>query len=794
MRKIVRRALNICENVFKNEQLLQNAIVPEIVNSLGDVYPELERNFDNIRKTFSDEHEHYKSVRIRNRKDFQSLNITAGSDLTEEDTIDFAGFAIGFRDVEKLMSSDSKIQSLPIDFVYERLHMNLGLTEELIEKIAIEKDLTVDMENFAQYKQHQKLEAKMNLQKVDNSLLNSLVEIDVPKTDYRYMYDYAFNGDLKEYIVKPITATVHMCKSNGNGLHHIILDRTNFYHTAGGQDGDIGKIVDANGTEFIVDAVNIHKGHVIHSGRFKNSSTPEFSQNQEVTLYVDSANRTALSQHHTAMHLLQAAIKHVTQQIVFQQSSHVSSSELKCNFGSIGKRIDLDQINQIEELIQRIIGANVSIQTSFLMAHDLYALDNVTTIPGEIYPDENIRVLKVNNPIDNFISIEPCCGTHAHSTADLQDFCITAFKFNASNRSYDIAAIAGKSVSIAKQNEQNFLSKFHPFKSKVNQEQSPDTWKMIEKEAAELSKELIENQMPYVMKAKVLSEMEEIKKSIHLAQRAHLRKTILSEMIEVLSKRTENNESFIIHVLNTSEALEESLMADAERVCHDLPVIIINVANNKIVHGRASIPLKYTTNKFNAKHWIQELGQLLNIACQANKKKKQFALCSFIDVPDKEFTPSELKKAVEKATIAAREAFTKLVSDDERDRSSQEEDLIAQIEDVRKRVESETNLNGLVNLEARSKEIRNYMKNNIFLYTTRQRCMTELTDIDEQIYEARSSAEKYDFFYLSFFFCCNVYFHEIFPIFFSILQGPNFNGIGRCIDKKATIHYDCDQN
>ncbi|XP_055315082.1 alanine--tRNA ligase, mitochondrial [Sitodiplosis mosellana] len=742
LRKIVRRTINICENVFKHEQLIENAIIPEIVNTLGQVYPELEKKCDNIRETFSFENEYYKSIRTKNRKEFQSLNISAGSNLSEEDTIDYAGFAIGFRDVDKLLSSsDLSIKKLPIDFLYDRLHVNLGLSEELIEKIAEEKNVSVDMEDFAQHKQRKRFEAKMSHQKVNNSFLDAISVNHAPKTDYSYMHDYSFDSNVKEFNVESIKSKIQVIQPIED-LYHIVLDKTNFYHAAGGQDGDIGKIIDTNGTVFQVNGVEIHKGYVIHSGHFTNSSSAIFQANQEVELHVDSTNRTGLSQHHTAMHLFQAAMKYVTGQIIFQQSSHVSSKELKCDLGSIGKRIDIEQLAQVERLVRNMIQAKIPIETQFLMAHDLYALDNVTTIPGEIYPDENIRVLKMSNHDNNFESIEPCCGTHARNTGELGDFCVTSFKFNGNTRSYDVSAVAGQFVAIAMKNEQNFLQKFEPFKAQVSKENSSDQWKLIETEAVELSKELIEHQMPYTTKAKALAEMEEIKKSIHLAQRALLRKSILSEMVDVLAKRDINNESFIIHVLNTQEGLEDALIADAERVCQDLPVIILNVSNNKIIHGRACIPIKYTTNKFNAKHWIEVMADSLKIKCKSSKKKKQFAICSFHEIPEKEFSQNELNTALVKAKARAQKAFDAVVSADRSERDLHEARLIARIDGVRKSLENETNVSCLVELEKQSKEIRDHMKNNLFLYTTRAKCMTELTDIDEKIYEARANIEK----------------------------------------------------
>lgn len=721
---------------------MQNVILPEVVNILGTVYPELQKNCANIQETFDYESDHYKSTRTKNRKEFHSLNISRDGHLCEDDTIDYAGFSTGFRDVEKLLKSNTSIKSLPIDFMYERLHVNLGLTEELIEKIANEKSLTVNMDEFATYKQQKQFEAKMSRQHVNNSILNSMNILNIPSTDDSFMYNYTFDASKKEYVVEKIQAKVKMMKSSEN-RHHIVLDRTNFYHNAGGQDADIGYITDTNGTVFHVEAVEMHHGHVFHIGHFEKSTNKMFDENQEVELHVNRAHRTGLSQHHTAMHLLHAAIKHVTGQITFQQSSHVSCSDVKCEVGSIGKRIDIVRVAKIEELVRDVIHANAPIETRIFAAHDLYALDNVTTIPGEVYPDDNIRVLILKLPAKHFESIEPCCGTHARNTGELDDFCITAFKFNTNTRSYNIRAIAGEPVLLAKKNEQIIMEKFTTFKEQISNENSPTEWKSLEANALELLYEIEKTQMPFTTKATILSEMEELKKTIHLSQRANVRESIITEMTSILKNRIENNDAFVIHVLNTVEGLEDSLISDAEQVCHDLPVILLNVSDNKIVHGRASIPIKYTTNRFNAKHWMEELGKLLNIGCQSNKKKKQLAVCTFSDIPDKQISMSDLKMALEKAKMAARNAFNKLVAADENQRSIQENDLIKRINVVKQKLANEDSVPKLVELEAETKRIRNHIKNNLFVYTTKKKCMADLLHLDEQIFEARSTVEKY---------------------------------------------------
>lgn len=740
MRKIVRRSINICENVFKKGNLIENVIVPEVVNTLGHVYPELQKNVDNICETFKFENEFYQTARKRNQKEFHSLKISANADLCEEDTIDYAGFSTGFREVERLIHSNSALEILPLDFAYEKLHVNLGLTEELIEKIAKEKHLLIDLDGFAKYKQKRQFEAKMSQQRVKSSLLDSIELIDVSKTDYNFMYGYSYDHTAKQYNVKTIQAKLQMIQSDDN-LQYIVLDKTNFYHTAGGQDSDIGNIMDSNGNNFIVEAVEMYNEYVFHIGHFEKSNQM-FQVNQMVELYVNQVHRTELTQHHTAMHLLQAAIRNVTHQITYQQSSHVSATELKCDVGSIGKRIDVSQLSQIEDLVRKVIRSKIPIETRFLAAHDLYALDNVTKIPGEIYPDENIRVLTMKDQSISFESIEPCCGTHACNTGELEDFCITGFKFNGSTRCYAISAIAGRKVFLAREKERDFIQKFDAFKNQLKPDNSEHEWKSHEANAIELLKELERTQMPHITKANILTEIDEIKKNIHSAQRAKLREMIVSEMIDILSKRIDDNKAFVIHVLSTAEGLEDSLITDAEQVCQDLPVIILNVTNGKIVHARASVPIKYTTNKFNAKHWMEVLGNALNIKCQANKKKKQFAVCTFSDIPDNRFSASDLEAAIESASIAAEEAFTEIVRVDQDNRNIQEEDLIMRLGHVQKKLENEENVTKLIGLEAETKQLRNHIKNNLFVYTTKKKFIAEIANLEEEIFEARSTVEK----------------------------------------------------
>lgn len=741
LQKIVRKTINMCEQVFKSDKIIQNAIIPQVVNTLAHVYPELEKNFQNICETFSHEAELYKSLKERTTKEFKSLNMKPGSSLTVDDVVDYAGFPIAYRDVEKQLKIAG---SLPMEYLYEKLHIGYGLTEEIIEKIADEKNFSVDMAEFVRYKQTKRNEAKTTYNVLSNNdYLKNLEVNNVPKTNYQNMYDYEFSEEAQRYVVRPVQSKIQSIipTVTGDG-YHIILNKTNFYHTAGGQDADIGRITDAqNITTFNVESVEICNGYVIHTGRFENETKP-FQTNQVVTLHVDSTKRTALAQHHTSMHLLQAAMKQITGQIVFQQSSHVSHLNLKCELGTIGKRLSIQQLDMVERLIRNVIASKVPIETHRLAVHELYALDNLTTVPGATYPDLDIRVLKVIDQTSGFVSIEPCCGTHAKNTAELNDFCFTSFKLT-NNGTYDIVAISGPLVHAAKEKEKEFLHKFELFKGRVkNENNTEEEWRLIQVEVGEIKKELAKNQLPYLTKSKILSELEEIEKSIRLAQRMLLRRSILCEMQEVLALRIKNNDSFIVHVLNTPNALDNALMLEAERMCHDLPVILLNVANNKLIQGRASIPLKYTNEKFNAKHWFQELLSTFKVICSSAKKRTHFTTSVLPESSDLSVDPHKLEDAIQQSRDLARQKFSASVSAHDNQRQTDENALWTEIIDIKTQLVKENRLRSVLDLEARSKQLKSHMKDNLYLYTTRAKCITELVQIDEDLFAARYRLEK----------------------------------------------------
>lgn len=736
----MRKTLNICDQKFEKKNLLQNAIIPKIVDSLASIYPELDKNSKNICDIFTHEQELYRAAIENNRKNFKLLKISSNSQLKEDDVVDFSSFLLAYRDIEKLLESNKNLKTLPVEYIFDKLYTCYGLNEEIIQKLAAEKNLEVDMIQFEEFKQIKKKEAKSQHKIEDGALLEKLVSQKIPETLYQYMYDYAFDNESRQFSVNPMKAKVAFIDYNEHDdLHHIVLDKTNFYHTAGGQDCDVGDIISSNST-FHVENVQIVKGYVIHTGRFLNQTKP-FKSHEEVDLVVDPSHRTYLSQHHTSMHLLQAAIKKVTNRIVFQESSHVSAANLKCEFGVIGKRISLEQLENIEKLIRQVIQSKIPIETEYLAAHELYALNNLTTVPGATYPDNGIRVLKVKDNDNEFESIEPCCGTHARNTSELEDFCFASLKVN--NGSYDIMAVAGQLVESMKSKANEFLENYETFEERIRSDiMNIGEWEAIESEAIQIKRQLSESQLPYILTARISSEMEAIDKIIRTTKRALIREQIESEMIGVLDRRQRNNDSFIVHVLRTKHPLEEMLLVEAEHMCHDLPVILLNMSNNRIVQGRACIPLKFTDKKFDANRWMRELTDSLKIKCSKAKNKNQLSLSTLTEIPDQSIHPMQLEEALQRTEALADKMFQKVVLADENNRFIQSYQLKNSISDIRKELKKVKDVDDIHRMHAQAAIIRNNIKFGLYSYEVKSKCLDELLQINDQIADTQHEIER----------------------------------------------------
>lgn len=211
------------------------------------------------------------------------------------------------------------------------------------------------------------------------------------------------------------------------------MEKTPFYAEMGGQAGDQG-IFTYKGQNFdVLDTFKLPNGQHAHSVDFKNQ---EISVDDIVLACVNADYRLAVSQNHSATHLLNQALREVLGQHVVQHGSQVTKENLRFDFNHY-QNLTVEEILKVEEIVLDAIkkGYEVkTIETSLENAKKLGA----QALFGEKYGD-------VVRLVDMTFSKELCGGTHVKNTSDIKNFAITSIESKGSGI-FRIEAVASDNI------------------------------------------------------------------------------------------------------------------------------------------------------------------------------------------------------------------------------------------------------------------------------------------------------------------------------------------------------------
>lgn len=191
----------------------------------------------------------------------------------------------------------------------------------------------------------------------------------------------------------------------------IITDKTPFYGTMGGQDGDTGVIETPEGEFTVTMTIHLKGGKVGHIGYI---SKGMIKSGDKVVLKVDSANRSDTCKNHSATHLLHAALKTVLGSHVEQSGSLVKSDRLRFDFTHF-QPMTAEEIEKVEALVNGEIQKDVPVITEVMTIEEARKT-GATALFGEKYGD-NVRVVSAGD-----FSKEFCGGTHVKNTGSIQQF------------------------------------------------------------------------------------------------------------------------------------------------------------------------------------------------------------------------------------------------------------------------------------------------------------------------------------------------------------------------------------
>lgn len=193
----------------------------------------------------------------------------------------------------------------------------------------------------------------------------------------------------------------------------VILDQTALYPEGGGQVGDRGKIL-ASGIEFVVEDTQKIGDAIVHFGVCQ---TGRLQVGDEVTSKV-SPERLQTAVHHTATHLLHAALRDCLGKTVSQRGSYVSKDRLRFDF-AYGKALSASDFVALEDWVGGAIRANIALESTWMDLEEAKA-QGAMALFDEKY-EQKVRVLKIGD-----VSTELCGGTHVTRTGDIGAFVIVS--------------------------------------------------------------------------------------------------------------------------------------------------------------------------------------------------------------------------------------------------------------------------------------------------------------------------------------------------------------------------------
>jgi alanyl-tRNA synthetase len=207
---------------------------------------------------------------------------------------------------------------------------------------------------------------------------------------------------------------------NGQGVQQLlpgqqaelVLDHTPFYAESGGQVGDKGWLYSADRTVVVAEVEGVHSP--VQGVRAHNVTARQpITVGEKLIAVVDSELRSATRRHHTATHLLHAALRQVLGTHVKQAGSLVSPDYLRFDFSHFASLAD-EELQEIEDIANRQVLFNNRVQTVEDVPIDVAVNEyHAMALFGEKY-GEKVRVLKIAD-----FSTELCGGTHVSATGEI---------------------------------------------------------------------------------------------------------------------------------------------------------------------------------------------------------------------------------------------------------------------------------------------------------------------------------------------------------------------------------------
>jgi len=364
IRRILRRAVRYGYTFLGQRQAFMYKLIPSLIESMGEAYPELKAQQTLIEKVIKEEEDSF---------------------LRTLET--------GIRLLDKVMNETKQVNKTEISGKEAfTLYDTFGFPLDLTELILRENGLTVNLKEFDEEMQKQKERAR-NAASVETGDWVIIREGETKFIGYDWL-----EADVEILRYRKV-------KQKNQEFFQIVLNKTPFYAEMGGQMGDTGFLTNDSEKIEIIDTKKENNLSVHLAKKMPNDPTAVF----HATVNLEKRQQTA--NNHTATHLLHEALREVLGTHVEQKGSFVSSEALRFDFSHFQKLTD-EELREVEKLANKKVRQNFLLEENRDMPIAEAQAMGAMALFGEKY-GETVRVIKCGS------SVELCGGTHVQATGQI---------------------------------------------------------------------------------------------------------------------------------------------------------------------------------------------------------------------------------------------------------------------------------------------------------------------------------------------------------------------------------------
>jgi len=408
VRRILRRAIRYGWDRLNLKKPFLHTLVPVLAEQFRDVFPVLYSNLDYVINVVKSEEQSFLRTLGQGIELFEQM--VEGTDT---------------------LSGDDAF----------KLHDTFGFPIDLTQLMARERGISVNVDRFNELMQEQKERARES-----GNFKHSSTE---EEGDWITVHDHDMDDDFKfvgydEYE----TETRIRAFRKTDDQYVLLLDKSPFYAESGGQVSDTGILTNGKEHFRIVDVQKSPKGFL----HFVNQLPEDPSGNWRTI--IDKDRRREIRKHHSATHLIHAALRQVLGEHVAQKGSFLNEHHLRFDFSHFNA-LNNAEIDEIEQIVNSKIQENIPLQEDRNVPIEEAKKRGAMMLFGEKY-GEKVRVIT----FDSDYSVELCGGTHVNATGEIGYLRLLS-ESSAASGIRRIEAVAGREADEKLRKEKHLVHSLH---------------------------------------------------------------------------------------------------------------------------------------------------------------------------------------------------------------------------------------------------------------------------------------------------------------------------------------------